>query len=87
MQKMYKTCKNCALNTIHYRENIHNFFYIFGYLLFFTTIRIGILENNIYIFSIVNSVVVYSFDGLPQGSTAAYGGMELSVYRFYYNLV
>ena len=29
---------NIALNTIHYGENIHHFFYIFGYLLVFTNI-------------------------------------------------
>ena len=33
-----KPCKKCAFNTIHYGENIHHFFYIFGYLLFFPNI-------------------------------------------------
>ena len=62
MQKMYKTCKNCTLNTIHYGGNIHHFFYFFGYLLFFPRTymknKIGILENDIYIFPIVNSVIL-----------------------------
>ena len=61
-----KGCQNCALNTIHYGGNIHHFFYIFGYLLFFPKYmknKIGILENDIYIFPIVNSVIceVHSF--------------------------
>ena len=65
--KLYKTSQNCTLNTIHYRGNIHHFFYIFGYLLFFPKYmknKIGILENDIYIFPIVNSVIceVHSFD-------------------------
>ena len=57
---LYKTSQNCALNTIHYRGSIHHFFYIFGYLLFFPKYmknKIGILENDIYIFPIVNSVI------------------------------
>ena len=33
-----KPWENCALNTIHYGGNIHHFFYIFGYLIFFTNI-------------------------------------------------
>ena len=33
-----KPRQNCALKTIHYRGNIHHFFYIFGYLLFFPNI-------------------------------------------------
>ena len=46
--------------------NIHHFFYILGYLLFFPKYmknKIGILENDIYLFPIVNSVIceVYSF--------------------------
>ncbi len=56
-----KTCQNCAHNTIHHGGNIHHFFYIFGYLLFFTKYmknKIGILENDKYIFSIVNSVIL-----------------------------
>ena len=38
VSKLYKPCQNCTLNTIHYRGNIHHFFYIFGYLLFFPNI-------------------------------------------------
>ena len=39
---------------------IHHFFYIFGYLLFlqkYMKNKIGILENDIYILPIVNSVI------------------------------
>ena len=47
---MYTCVKLGALNTIHYGGNIHHFFYIFGYLLFFTHTdmknKIGILEND-----------------------------------------
>ena len=53
--------KTCTLNTIHYGGNIHHFFYIFGYLLFFPKYmknKIGILENDIYIFPIVNGVIL-----------------------------
>ena len=64
-----QTVQNCALNTIHYGGNIHHFFEIFGYLLFFHKYmknKIGILENDIYIFPIVNSVnlLVHSLPGL-----------------------
>ena len=48
-----KTSLNCTLNTIQYGGNIHHFFYIFGYLLFFSKYmknKIGILENDIDIF-------------------------------------
>ena len=37
----------------------YHFFYIFGYLIFFSKYKknkIGILENDIYIFPVVNSV-------------------------------
>ena len=54
-EKWTTPCQNwyCTLNTIHYGGNIHHFFYIFGYLLFFSKYmknKIGILENDIYIF-------------------------------------
>ena len=53
---------NYTVNTIHYGGNIHHVFYIFGYLLFFHKYmknKIGILENDIYIFPIVNSVILF----------------------------
>ena len=56
-----KPCQKCTVNTIHYGGNIHHVFYIFGYLLFFHKYmknKIGILENDIYIFPIVNGVIL-----------------------------
>ena len=68
---MCKRVKTGTLNTVHYGGNIHHFFYIFGYLLFFCKYmknKIGILENDIYIFPIVNSVnlLVHSFGRFAQ---------------------
>ena len=70
MSKLKKTRKNGTRKTIHYGRNIQLFFYISDILLFFHKYmknKIGILENDIYIFPIVisvNSLLVHSFDGL-----------------------
>ena len=58
--------KRCALNTIHYGENIHYCFYILHFsdicyfFQYYMKNKIGILENYIYIFPVVNSVNLFS---------------------------
>ena len=57
-QNCANRAKTVHLTTIHYGENIHHFFYIFGYFAIFykdMKNKIDILKNNKYIFPIVNS--------------------------------
>ena len=60
---MYKPCQKCTLNTIHHGRNIHHFFYIFGYLLFFPNANdvLADLKSMRYTLSAVSNLIVYSF--------------------------